>query len=363
MFFENEDLYLALMTWKEPDWKGFDPMDSETWWKGILKELQGEPREKLAWVTGFGVDGEPFYHDPGVGHGGPITGGRTSADWNVMEWLPSGLSSKDTNDMALEALRGGAQSLALPMGEVESLAGLLEGVYPDIAPIFWTWDARSAMADHLEALSAWSAHGRTYEPGADMQGGFLDKLPLSVERRARELFPRFFFAFSALPPASDSADSLTEALKEAHGAVSRTGTAQGHLIRMEIGNDFLPEIVRLRAWRLLWGHLMASFGFPEDVPCRVVAVVSPDPALPWENTYIAAATRALSAVLGGVDHLAILPPQAPDPTLARRVARNVQHLMKEEGRLHLVADPMAGSHAVERLTQALAEQVWDAFHP
>ena len=359
MFSENEDLYLALMTWKEPDWQGFDPIDTETWWKNVLKELQGEPKEKLDWQVDPEVAAAPFYLEVGKEALGPLTGGRKTSDWSIMEWIPAGLPEVDANALALESLRGGAQSLALPT--TSSLPSLLAEVYMDIAPAFWRTDGSSEIPAFLENLAAWTGQGRTFVDGAPIPGGFLDPLTPAEEARARELFPEWAFAFSALPAAAGPVGQLQSALGQAREAIQRSGTPQGHLLCLEVGNDFLLEIVRLRAWRILWGHLMESFGCPSETPCTIVASVSPDPALPWENTYIAAATRALSAVLGGVDHLAVIPPQAPDPWLARRVARNVQHLMKEEGRLHLVTDPMAGSHAVERLTLEVAERAWNAF--
>lgn len=361
MFSKNEDLYLALMTWKEPDWQGFDPVDRETWWKGILKELKGEPAETLDWQAGTGLTGAPFYLQSGNELLGPLTGGRTSSDWGIMEWIPVGISAGDANTLALESLRGGAQSLALSAGSGETVGSLLSGIYPDIAPLFWRSVECSDPSAFLEAFAGWASEGRTYVEGAALRGGFIDQLPAPLEKRARELFPQLSFAFTALPSAASSVEQLVTALESGRAALQRAGTHQGHLVRLEIGNDFLLEIVRLRAWRVLWGHLLESFGCPSDTACTLIGVVPPDTTLPWENTYIAAATRALSAVLGGVDHLVVIPPQAPDQAMARRVARNVQHLMKEEGRLHLVTDPMAGSHAIEQLTMELAEKAWDAF--
>ena len=46
---------------------------------------------------------------------------------------------------------------------------------------------------------------------------------------------------------------------------------------------------------------------------------------------------------------------------ARRMARNLHHLMLEESNLHRVADPAAGSGAIEALTDGLCEAVWSEF--
>jgi methylmalonyl-CoA mutase len=43
---------------------------------------------------------------------------------------------------------------------------------------------------------------------------------------------------------------------------------------------------------------------------------------------------------------------------SRRIARNVQHLLKMESAMDEVADPAAGSYYVETLTGQLAEKAW-----
>jgi methylmalonyl-CoA mutase len=46
---------------------------------------------------------------------------------------------------------------------------------------------------------------------------------------------------------------------------------------------------------------------------------------------------------------------------ARSLARNIQHLLIDEASIHHVADPAAGSGAVEALTEGLAERAWAEF--
>ena len=73
---------------------------------------------------------------------------------------------------------------------------------------------------------------------------------------------------------------------------------------------------------------------------------------------------ALAAAVGGADAVTVLPFSAalgvPDP-FARRIARNTQTILIEEANLHRVADPAAGSGAIEYLTEQLCEKAWDLF--
>ena len=65
-----------------------------------------------------------------------------------------------------------------------------------------------------------------------------------------------------------------------------------------------------------------------------------------------ATTQSMSAILGGVDALQVTPSdtlQNPDnDNFSRRMARNVQHILRLECYLDKVADPAAGSYSASR---------------
>jgi methylmalonyl-CoA mutase len=71
-----------------------------------------------------------------------------------------------------------------------------------------------------------------------------------------------------------------------------------------------------------------------------------------------------AAGLGGADMISVLPHTAavglPD-AFARRVVRNIQLVLLEESNLARVADPAAGSGALEALTQQLCTAAWSLF--
>ena len=71
-----------------------------------------------------------------------------------------------------------------------------------------------------------------------------------------------------------------------------------------------------------------------------------------------------AAGVGGADSVTVQPFDAalglPD-SFARRIARNTQSLLVEEGHLARVLDPAGGSWYVESLTDALARAAWAFF--
>jgi methylmalonyl-CoA mutase len=73
---------------------------------------------------------------------------------------------------------------------------------------------------------------------------------------------------------------------------------------------------------------------------------------------------AFAAGTGGADSVTVLPHTValgPADAEARALARNIQHLLIDEANVHRVADPAAGSGAVEALTEELAERAWAEF--
>ena len=80
---------------------------------------------------------------------------------------------------------------------------------------------------------------------------------------------------------------------------------------------------------------------------------------------IRSATQAMSAVIGGVDALFAMPanlPQKKDSTaFTRRIARNVQHLLRLESYMEKVVDPAGGSYYIENLTTQFVAKAWEEF--
>jgi methylmalonyl-CoA mutase len=136
-------------------------------------------------------------------------------------------------------------------------------------------------------------------------------------------------------------------------------------VSLAVDQHQLTSIAKLRAMRLLWGRLQELCGASAS-PVRLHAetarrmMMADDPHTNLLRTGLA----AFAAGVGGADSVAILPFSCalglPDEP-ARRMARNLHHLMLEESNLHRVADPAAGSGAIEALTDGLCEAAWSEF--
>ncbi|MEZ6036956.1 MAG: methylmalonyl-CoA mutase [Planctomycetota bacterium] len=132
-----------------------------------------------------------------------------------------------------------------------------------------------------------------------------------------------------------------------------------------IGMNFFTEIAKLRAARILWAKIVKAFGAKQDksmalrTHCQTSgwSLAAQDPY----NNVVRTCLEALAAVLGGTQSLhtnaldeAIALPSA----FSARIARNTQLILQEESHVTHCADPLAGSHYVEALTDELAQKAW-----
>ena len=156
------------------------------------------------------------------------------------------------------------------------------------------------------------------------------------------------------------ANQIFEQLTE--GGISADDIAKTTVVSLQVGISYFVEIAKLRAFKLLWGNLLAAYGAVPTLP-HLDVVASADTQGEDEHTNkIKATTQAMSSVIAGVQRLTIAPSdaskKAESADFSRRVARNVQHLLQMESYLDKVADPSAGSYYIETLTNTFAEKAW-----
>jgi methylmalonyl-CoA mutase len=130
-----------------------------------------------------------------------------------------------------------------------------------------------------------------------------------------------------------------------------------------IGMNFFTEVCKLRAARLLWSKIVHAFGAKDASPWRCARTARRRAGRWPRRTPTTTSTRtcleALAAVLGGTQslHTNALDEAIALPTdFSARIARNTQLILQEESHVTHVADPLAGSHYVEWLTDQLAPQ-------
>ncbi|KAA0957656.1 methylmalonyl-CoA mutase [Planococcus sp. ANT_H30] len=141
-------------------------------------------------------------------------------------------------------------------------------------------------------------------------------------------------------------------------------TAKNTWIRFAVDTQFFQEIAKLRAFRVLWQAFSSAFG--EEAPMiplfTETSVRSYSKLDPYVNL-LRAGNSTFAAVLGGTDAHTVHPHDflTKSDLSSRRIARNVQLVIKEEAHVSHVVDPSAGSYFVETLTKEYVEAGWNYF--
>lgn len=393
------------------DLRQFDdipPVTRQGWEAAVAKALGASTLDRLRAVTLDGI-AIPTLGAP-RGDRAPLPGRGAGVSWSIVQRVDFEDPAR-TNERILEELTGGADAidLVLPnsdtsftaassaeMTDPEKILRVFEGVYLDMITVHLT-SGPDVLHIVKRLLTVVSSFDRAKMPaclhlGADSTAGLIGS-DGKFTRRYREtgmledLFRQFLSAglngtvFTASGQkwhAAGASELQQLSIAIATGVefiVLWSKRLRDHVPLREFvkriefrlvadQNQFLT-IAKLRAFRRLWALVLDAYGV-SGVP----AFVHAEPAWrmmtrrdPWVNI-LRSTIASFSAAVGGADAITSVPHTAllgrPDAA-ARRLSRNVQTVLMDESNLHRVADPAAGSGAVEDLTDSLAEGAWEEF--
>ena len=383
--------------------RNFPPADEAAWKDLVAEALKGAPFASLRSESYDGIAIEPLY--PRAQGAERIAGRAAATPWSVMQRidLPG---AKAANTQALDDLSNGANALnlvfegavgdygyTLPATE-EAIGEVLDNVYLD-AGITLELDfgppsrqVAKLMAEHVRAKgfkpSALNIRFCFDPLGARaVRGAFpmpwVELAPVVTGLIAGLISEGFAGPFAVADGRPVHAAGGSEAQELAFvvaNALAYLRALEAHgfdldlarrliFFRLVADQDEFFTIAKFRALRKLWARIEKACGLSPR-PALVCAetawrmMTKRDPHVNIVRTTIA----ALAAAVAGADAVTVLPFSAalgtPD-AFARRITRNTQTILIEELNLHRVADPAAGSGAIEALTDALCQTAWWFF--
>ena len=168
--------------------------------------------------------------------------------------------------------------------------------------------------------------------------------------------------------ALELAFTLADGLEYVKAAVDRGLDVDAFAPRLSfffaIGMNFLMEVSKLRAARILWAELMKEYFDPKNSKSMMLrthcqtsgwSLTAQDPL----NNVIRTTIEAMAAVLGGTQslHTNSFDEAISLPTkTSSRIARNTQTIIQEETDIAHTIDPLGGSYAIESITHDLKEK-------
>ena len=369
----------------------FPPQSREEWEARIEKELKGKARSSLHWALDQNIVLDALYRQEDLPEDySPIARQHESNQWEIGEAFTVE-DAAATQKAILKALSEGVQAPQLTFPQTPGLSEL-EQVFKNIEldyisthlrladPDIWPGELMTTFLTLIQfrdktprdlsgslgydplagshppdwdALSTWLKHSIDILPGFRL---------LTIDLRNFSKGPNGMV--EELSTALQRANSIITHLAEQ--GIEPATTQQLIQFQVAVGKEYLAEIAKLRALRLLVTQLFEAYGLEQVDPIIIETHFAAQAYDDDPNTNrIRATTMAMSAIIGGTDRLYVRPTTSEElPTneaFARRLGRNLQHLLVMESHLDQVIDPAAGSYYLETMTNELGEKAWDQF--
>ena len=313
----------------------FSSQSTEDWKNRVTKELKGKSfSDFLEWrsVDGFKIDSWQDSTD-----NAPIDLPPLKSPWKLVHPVYNE-DAVTANAEALNALMNGAESIWFDkgfLGAAEILAH--KDIDTSVAPVF---TRSSSIFDVFQEFLK-----NDVEPDLTQadKNGLINGLRL--RERGASIVQEVAYSIS-------QGISLLNSGAKNENIYFNTG----------IGTSYLAEIAKTRALRLLWSNVLRVSGDTEENPRLIGINLSIDyPQADEYNNILRATTSALSGILGGVEFMMIEPwnrQWSDELQFSSRISRNIQNLIRDEGRLEKNLNAADGSYFLDQLTQQIAKEAW-----
>ena len=388
----------------------FPPVPTEKWEEVITADLKGADYErKLVWKTGEGFNVRPYYRAENLegikflgsqaGEFPYVRGTHAHNRWRVHQTV-SVVCPKEANAEALKILNAGVDSLGFCIASADFSAADLDTLLKDICieavEITFCGEKTAHVAELV--LAKVEKEGIAKEDvriafcidplvkGLSSKGDFCSPNGEKCIARIVELihktkeYKHVRIVTVAGQTFGNSGSTIVEelafTLSAGHDYLVRLmdagldvdQAARKLRFSFSVSSNYFMEIAKFRAARMLWANIVKGYGPAKNCACKMHIHAETSR---WNQTVydpyvnmLRGTTEAMSATIAGVHSLEVTPFDAAfeSPTeFSKRIARNVELLLKHESHFDQVVDPAGGSYYVENLTQSIAAEAWKLF--
>lgn len=388
----------------------FPPVPTEKWEEVITADLKGADYErKLVWKTGEGFNVRPYYRAENLegikflgsqaGEFPYVRGTHAHNRWRVHQTV-SVVCPKEANAEALKILNAGVDSLGFCIASADFSAADLDTLLKDICieavEITFCGEKTAHVAELV--LAKVEKEGIAKEDvriafcidplvkGLSSKGDFCSPNGEKCIARIVELihktkeYKHVRIVTVAGQTFGNSGSTIVEelafTLSAGHDYLVRLmdagldvdQAARKLRFSFSVSSNYFMEIAKFRAARMLWANIVKGYGPAKNCACKMHIHAETSR---WNQTVydpyvnmLRGTTEAMSATIAGVHSLEVTPfdTSFENPTeFSKRIARNVELLLKNESHFDQVVDPAGGSYYVENLTQSIAGEAWKLF--
>lgn len=353
----------------------FLPVSAEEWKNKISKDLKGVDFNSLAWNTRNNIRVRPFYTSDDLKEtSSPLF---NQADWDICEYIHV-IDEKTANTHALQALEGGASGLSFYINKKINTEVLLKDISLEhiYSQFFITNDASHVLNDLKNYYGKINPHDHKIKC-------FVNLDPLHLLAYFGEWHKNETSDLSSLEKLIHIPVNISLYKEAGANTVNELAIGLAHTneyfnylneknalnnktlhFTFSVGSDFFNEIAKFRAFRKLLALLQQEYETNFPIHIHAQTSLLNKSRLDLNNNLLRTTTEAMSAAIGGCNSICILPYDYPFNSrtiFSSRIARNQQHILKEESYLNKVADVSTGSYYVEALSEQLAEKAWEQF--
>ncbi len=400
----------------------FPTVSTQQWMDKITADLKGADfNKRLVWKTNEGFNVMPFYRAEDIenfkstevvpGKFPYVRGTKADNVWFIRQDIVV-TDAKEANAKALDVLCKGATSLGFKLSKkdlsLEYIATLLQNIQADCVELNFTIctkrsaDLATILTDYFKSKEYnltqlhgsinWDGMNAMLLRGKDFEKEELVSLAKATFEAALGL-PFYRVIGVNATTLSNAGAFLAQELgyalawgNEYLSALIEAGcepsiVAKNIKFNFGVGGNYFMEIAKFRAAKLLWANIVDAYQMKclkvgcqhtVDGICKCAAKMRIHAQTTEFNkttfdanvNMLRTQTEAMSATLGGVNSLTVLPYDSTykkADEFSERIARNQQLLLKEECHFDKVADPAAGSYYIETLTNEIAAQAWKIF--
>lgn len=386
----------------------FPSVSTEAWEEVITADLKGADYErKLVWRTGEGFNVRPYYRAENLegirflgsqaGEFPYVRGTRTDNRWRIHQTVEVDDPAK-ANAEALDILDKGVDSLGFCIGKEltpAELDVLLQGICITAIDLVFSGKhigrVAEAVLDKLERehvakeevhmafcidplVKNLATKGDFCSPDGEKCFARITSL---IEKAREYKHVRLVNVSAQLfgNAGSTIVEELAFALAAGNDYLARLTdkgvdaetAARKMRFTFSVSSNYFLEIAKFRAARMLWANIVKGYG-PQNCACKMLIHAETSH---WNQTVydpyvnmLRGTTEAMSATIGGVYSLEVTPFDRAFETpteFSKRIARNVELLLKHEAHFDQVVDPAGGSYFVENLTDSIANEAWKLF--
>lgn len=393
---------------KERLFTEFAAPTTQEWLDKIQADLKGADfNKKLVWRTNEGFNVQPFYRREDVlklktpdalpGEFPFVRGNKKdNNEWYVRQNIVAE-DAAEANAKALDILGKGVDSLGFRIPGDKVSAGFIETLLKDIRCDIVEVSFRTCPCHVLELTDILTAYfekqgydkekivgGIGFDPIEKMlmkgkdTSKMLANAPVLVEKLKD--YPNLRCIMVHSEALNNSGAYIVQELGYAlawgneylhqlvEAGVDADLAARSIKFYMGVSENYVMEIAKFRAARLLWAEIVKQYEPKCECSCKMIVnaqTTTYNQTMFDSYVYLLRTqTETMSAALAGVHSIVVTPFDAvyEQPTdFSERIARNQQLLLKEESHFDKVVDPSAGSYYIEELTHSLADVAWKLF--